>query len=182
MSEIATRTTEILGIGTLVLEVGIIVVIILVFLSVKNATPSPVVELLRRYALPLIFIFSLAGSVLTLVYSEIFGFAPCGLCWLQRVMLYPLVLLSGIALLKKDAKEVYDYIIGLSIPGALLAFYQHYLQLGGGSFLPCPASPGAADCAQRIIFEFGHITFPYMAFVLFTSMILLSFLARRKGT
>lgn len=178
MSEAARLITEVLGIGVLALEVGLAAFLGWWFIH-RRRDDLQLLPLIRTYSLPLIFILGLVGSVLTLVYSEVFGFAPCGLCWLQRVFLYPIVLLSALGLLKKD-RGIFDYVIGLSVPGFVLALYQHYLQLGGGSFLPCPAAPGAADCAQRLIFEFGHITFPYMAAVLFATLVVLSVMGKRQ--
>lgn len=74
------------------------------------------------------------------------------------------------ALYKKDTK-IADYLIGLSGIGALIALYQHYLQMGGSAFIPCPAVGPGIDCAQRFLFEFGYITFPLMSFSVFALMI-----------
>ena len=35
---------------------------------------------------------TVSAVILTLVYSEKFGIVPCGLCWLERMALYPQVL------------------------------------------------------------------------------------------
>ena len=109
---------------------------------------------------------------MTLVYSEIFGFIPCGLCWLQRVFLYPQTLLLAVALYRKD-KTVALYGIALSIPGVFVSLYQHYLQMGGIEFITCPVTGVGADCAERILFEFGFMTFPLMSTFLFTFLIAL---------
>ncbi|MFM2381699.1 MAG: hypothetical protein RLZZ76_466 [Candidatus Parcubacteria bacterium] len=110
------------------------------------------------------------GSVMTLVYSEVFDFVPCGLCWLQRVFLYPQVFLLAIALKHKDT-NVARYGIALSIPGAIVSLYQHYLQMGGSEIVGCPTSGG--DCSERILFEFGFMTFPLMSAFLFLFLIAL---------
>lgn len=118
-----------------------------------------------RVALPFSFLAASVSVVMTLIYSEYFGIVPCGLCWLQRVALYPQVLLFAIAWKVHD-RTVALYSIALSVFGMVVALYQHYLQMGGGSVLPCPAS-GEADCAKRIMFEMGYITYPLSAFSLF---------------
>jgi disulfide bond formation protein DsbB len=180
MSESAALLTDILAVGVLALEFLVALLLVLFVLERKQKQPHSFLMQVRSFALPVIFLASLLGSALTLVYSEVFGYLPCSLCWLQRVFLYPVVILSGMALYKKD-RSIFDYLIGVSIPGLVIAIYQHYLQMGGGSLLPCPASPGVTDCAQRIIFEFGHITFPYMAAALFASIIVISLIARRRN-
>ena len=107
---------------------------------------------------------------MTLVYSEAFGFVPCGLCWLQRVFLYPQVFILGMALFYKE-KIAARYGLMLSVPGLIISLYQHYLQMGGNEFLPCPASGG--DCAKRIMFEFDFVTFPLVSAFLFLFLIVL---------
>lgn len=121
--------------------------------------------LVARFAVPFSLLAVTVSTVMTLVYSEYFGIVPCSLCWLQRVALYPQVFLFAIAWKVKD-KTVALYAISLSVFGMLVALYQHYLQMGGGSILPCPAS-GEADCGKRFMFEMGYITYPLSAFSLF---------------
>lgn len=126
---------------------------------------------IARIALPLSSLVAVVGLVMSLVYSEHFGVIPCGLCWMERVFLYPLAFILPLAWYRNE-KSIALYGIVLSGIGALIALYHHYLQMTGGSNLPCPAS-GAGDCAKRIIFEFGYITFPLIAFSSFIFIIAL---------
>lgn len=116
------------------------------------------------------FLFALASSVMTLIYSEVFGFVPCGLCWMQRVFLYPQVFILGMAVFYKD-KMATRYGLVLSVPGLLVSLYQHYLQMGGNEFIACPTAGG--DCAKRIMFEFNFVTFPLLSAFLFLFLIIL---------
>ena len=122
-----------------------------------------------------IFVLSLAASAMTLYYSEVLGVIPCALCWFGRIFMYGTVLISGTALFARnnlEQKGIFRYLLVFSGLGAATSLYHHFLQLAAdyGAHLPCPASGG--DCAKRIIFEFGHITFPWMALVLFVLFIL----------
>jgi disulfide bond formation protein DsbB len=124
-----------------------------------------------------IFVFSLFASVMTLVYSEIFGVVPCALCWFERVFMYGIVLISGIALFSRNDLErrgIFRYLIVFSILGAVVSLYHHVLQMTAtaSSHLPCPVSGG--DCGKMIVFEYGHITFTFMAFVLFSLFIVIT--------
>jgi disulfide bond formation protein DsbB len=116
------------------------------------------------------FVLALGTMVFPLIYSEVFGFVPCGLCWLQRIFLFPQTFILAAALWYKD-KAAARYGIVLSVPGLLIALYQYYLQMGGGSFIACPAAAG--DCARRYIFEFGFVTMPFMAVAAFAFLIAL---------
>lgn len=158
-----------LALGTLAMQVAGAGFLALFFLRKRIPDLQDVAVVLSTWGLWIGFLLTLGGTALTLYYSEVLGFVPCGWCWVQRVFLWPQVLLFGVALFTKDRRAA-DYSIAFSVAGAAAALYQHYLQMGGHSLLPCPAS-GAGDCAQRFLFEFGYITFPLMAFSLFAFLI-----------
>lgn len=128
--------------------------------------------LVSEYGLLSAFLLTAASSLMTLLYSEVFGFVPCGLCWLQRVFLYPQVIIIAAALFYKD-KTAARYGIALSIPGVVVALYQHYLQMGGSEFITCPVAGAGADCSERIMFEYGFVTFPLLSAFLFLFLIVL---------
>lgn len=124
----------------------------------------------QKYALLAAFALTLSTTLMSLVYSEIFGLVPCGLCWLQRMAIYPQVLLLATAIYIKDTK-IAIYNIVLSIFGILIGLYQHYIQMGGNELFGCPASGG--DCAKRFFFEFNFVTFPLLSVFVFLTLILL---------
>lgn len=173
-----------LSLGTLAMEVVTAGMLVLFLVHKRVPVLEDNVSLISRYGLWIGFLVSIAGVVLTLFYSEVLGFAPCGLCWLQRVFLYPQVVIFGIAAWRQDRGAAL-YSIVLSVLGAIVALYQHYLQMGGTDVIPCPATrinaAGiTADCAQRFLFEFGYITFPFMSFSLFAFLIVLMLFVRKS--
>ena len=157
-------------IKTIAIQAAAIVIVALLLIERYTQNTFRVLTLIGAYGIQLVFFISLASVGISLFYSEILGFIPCGLCWLQRIFLYPQVILAGIAWYKKD-NIIADYLIALSGAGALVALYQHYLQMGGSAFIPCPAVGPSIDCAQRFLFEFGYITFPLMSFSVFVFII-----------
>ncbi len=166
------------ALGTIALQLATLLLLATIVLDRRIPDIGDISGAISRHGLWVALVFSAFASVMTLVYSEILAFEPCGLCWVQRVFLYPLVVLFALALWKKE-RIIADYVIALSGAGLLVALYQHYLQMGGTDILPCPAAPTAADCAQRILFEFGYITFPLMAVSLFAFLIVLMLFVRR---
>ncbi|MDO8572607.1 MAG: disulfide bond formation protein B [bacterium] len=164
MTALAQQLNFLLAIGTIAIQVATVVLVALLLLERYRQKTFRVLTLVGAYGIQSVFFISLVSVGISLFYSEILGFVPCGLCWFQRIFLYPQVILAGMAWYKKDNK-IADYLIALSGTGALVALYQHYLQMGGSAFVPCPAS--GADCAQRFLFEFGYITFPLMSFTIF---------------
>jgi disulfide bond formation protein DsbB len=121
-------------------------------------------------------VLTIAGIAMTLLYSEIFGIIPCSLCWFQRVFLYAQPFILGTGMFLHDTRR-YLYTAILSVPGLVIALYQHYIQMGGSEIVNCPASAG--DCAQRFLFEFGFVTFPLIAAFLFLFLFALSWYAYR---
>ena len=168
----------VLALGTLTMQVVGAGFLALYFLRKKFSDLQDIADMLGRWGIRLGLALTLGATAMTLYYSEVLGFLPCGWCWVQRVFLWPQVLLFAIALYKRD-RAAADYSIAFSVFGAAAALYQHYLQMGGSALVPCPAS-GAGDCAQRFLFEFNYITFPLMAATLFGFLIVLMFFVRRR--
>lgn len=134
-------------------------------------------EHIARLAHPLGFLIALFATIMSLYYQYALGIEPCELCWLQRIFLYPQVFLFGLAWYKKD-KAIYDYSILLSIAGLVIALYQHYLQIGYNLYSPCSTNPFAVSCAKPTFLEFGFVTYPFMAVVTFSILILLAYTAK----
>lgn len=172
-----------LALGTVFVQCATVALLAVMLLRKRFPDLKDIAALAARFGLWAGFLLSLAATTLSLYYSEVLGFTPCGLCWMQRVFFYPQVVLLAIAAWYRD-RSVAVYSIALSVAGLIVALYQHYLQMGGTDLLPCPAAAGgggiAADCAQRILFEFGYITFPLMSASLFAFLIVLLFFVRTQ--
>ncbi len=132
---------------------------------------------------PLIIATSIGGLITSLLYSEVFLFVPCSLCWLQRVALYPIALMAIMAYRLRDTIHFPHYGIGLSLFGLLVAVYQYIYQILPAetreSFAPCLVD-GSADCAEKVLEMFGFVTFPFVSAVSFAFLITL-FLYLKKS-
>ncbi|MDL4842771.1 disulfide oxidoreductase [Aquibacillus rhizosphaerae] len=108
---------------------------------------------------------SVVATLGSLFFSEIMGFIPCELCWIQRILMYPLVIIYGTALVKKDWKIGLP---GLFMSGiGLFVSAYHYL-LQKWSFLSeVGDSCGVVSCNLEYINYFGFITIPFLALVAF---------------
>lgn len=147
------------------------------FLDKKRAMAF--VRLIRPYTLHLVFLISALSTLGSLFYSEIAGYEPCKLCWLQRIFMYPLVLLSGLALFKKD-KKIADYLLLLSLSGLTLSLYHNYIYFWGRRSDSCTALEGGVSCLKNYVTEFDFVTIPFMAMSGFLGVAILSFLMRKK--
>lgn len=125
---------------------------------------------MEKHGLILTFIIALTAMMGSLYFSEVSGWNPCKYCWIQRIFMYPQVILLGIALWKRD-KTVARYILALCIIGTLYAAYHYYIQLYDIIASPTnPATPCDASgesCVKTPFIQFGYITIPMMALTAF---------------
>ncbi|OGM98819.1 MAG: hypothetical protein A2915_01555 [Candidatus Yanofskybacteria bacterium RIFCSPLOWO2_01_FULL_41_34] len=116
-------------------------------------------------------VISMTGS---LYFGEILGFTPCVLCWYQRIAMYPLVLIIGVGIIKKD-KHFYDYALPLSIIGGGIAFYQNLLYYGVIQERLAPCTFGIS-CTTKYVQLLGFIDIPLLSllsFILITVALLI---------
>jgi len=153
----------------------LVLVFLVLSLIFRNSWGREVVDFVAQHAIVLSFLAVLAAVAGSLFYSNIIGFAPCELCWWQRIFLYPQVVILFIALRHKDI-HIFKYVGSLSLFAFVTALYQVYVQSGGVSVLPCTATGSA--CAKIFVDAFGYITIPVMS--LTVCVYLLFFAAAHK--
>lgn len=116
---------------------------------------------------------ALISTVGSLYFSEVLGFAPCILCWYQRIAMYPLVVILGVGIIKKD-KNIHYYALPFSIIGSVFAFYQNLLYYNVISVNLAPCVSGIS-CTTRYLQLFGFMDIPLLSlisFILITLLIL----------
>ncbi len=128
-----------------------------------------------KHALLFAFLLALVSTLGSLTYSEILKYAPCKLCWYQRIAMYPQIIILGMALWKKDFK-VKNYAVPMSIIGGIIAVYQYITQRISSAV--CTGE--AVNCAFSYVFHYGYITIPMMAMTAFVAIIILLLLKRGK--
>lgn len=141
------------------------------------------VQHIAAYAWWIILAVLWGGVATTLLYSEVLGFVPCSLCWLQRVALYSQALMSIVAVRSRDTVFFPLYGIVLSGFGFLVAVYQYVYQaipdeVRVNGVLPCLAD-GSADCSETIMTVFGFVTFPFLSAMMFVCLLTLFMHMRR---
>ena len=159
--------------------------LVLFILTFTRAYPSiaPLHGFIRSYGVVLAGFVALSATLGSLFYSEVLGFFPCPLCWYQRVLMYPLVLLFAIAAFL-GKRDVYKYALSLAVPGFVVAVYHYIVQIYQIT-TACVAPGGrelveeAGQCTMRFVFDFGFLSIPFMAAVAFFMIILISLLALR---
>ena len=114
----------------------------------------------------------------SLFFSYIMEFAPCVLCWYQRIFLFPLVLILATGLFPFD-KNVVKYALPLAIAGWLTAAYHNLLY---GEIIPQslqPCSQGVS-CTEEYIDLFGFLSIPMLSLLSFSTVVTLLIILYRR--
>lgn len=110
----------------------------------------------------------------SLYFSEVQKFEPCELCWYQRILMYPMVIILGIAVIKKDERITF-YTMFLSAIGALISLYHYSIQKV--AFMADNAvSCGRIPCTGQYINWLGFVTIPFLALTAFVIIFICSML------
>lgn len=169
--------TQVFSVLTILCQIGIVLLLAAFFIKSKISTK--IIVFFGKNALLFGFLIALVSMFGSLFYSEIAHYDPCKLCWYQRILMYPQVLLLGMAYVKKD-KNIVNYSLLLSGLGAVVALYHYLLQTGTvQEVLPCAAVGYSVSCAEKFIMTFGYITIPMMALSGFLLIALLMLAQKR---
>lgn len=122
---------------------------------------------------------ALAATTGSLFLSEVMGFVPCILCWYQRILMYPLVVILAVGILLRDAR-LRVYVLPLSLAGLAVSAYHNLLYLG---IIPetIQRCTSGVSCTERQLELFGYITIPLLSLTAF-SVISLSMVFAKWGS
>jgi disulfide bond formation protein DsbB len=140
------------------------------------------VKSIERNALYFAFVQAWIATLGSLYLSEVLHWRPCILCWYQRILMYPLIIILGVAILRKD-KNVVFYVLPMTIFGAAIALYHYLLQM---TPLPeiAPVSCSAfGPCRETETLLLGFVTIPFLsltAFLVISAMMIIIYRSRGK--
>jgi len=136
------------------LAVGVVSLAIVTFGKAEKLRP------IADVVLPLAFVIALTSTLGSLYYSGIANYRPCRLCWWQRIMMYPMVPVLGIATFRKDVMGAW-YALPLALGGVGYGLYHTQLRWwpagDGGS---CDVD---APCSAVWVNTWGFVSIPFMA-------------------
>lgn len=110
------------------------------------------------------------AMAVSLVFSEVVELQPCVLCWYQRIAMYPLVLILGISIVRRDdAAKVYA--LPLALCGLVVAAYHNlvYYKVIPQNIIPCTSG---VSCTTKQIEWLGFITIPLLSLIAFLIIVL----------
>lgn len=136
------------------------------------------IKIVRQYGIYFAWIVSLIATFGSLYFSEILGFIPCTLCWYQRIMMYPLIIVLGIASYRNQS-DIIPYVLPLSILGGLISLW-HYAQQKIpflGQVIQCKVG---VPCNASYINWLGFVTIPLLAFIAFALITVFLLIVRTR--
>lgn len=122
-------------------------------------------------ALPLAAAVATTATLGSLFMSEVAGFIPCRLCWVQRGFMYPLAVLLIFGSIRPIA-TVARWVVPWATAGGMVSAF-HYAEQRhwiGGSESLCSAG---VPCTDIWVWEFGFVTIPFMALTGFAFIVVL---------
>ena len=123
---------------------------------------------------------ALVSTVGALFIGEVMGMTPCGLCWYQRIAMFPLVAILGMACFSEDRRGAV-YALPLALAGLALALY-HTLLVAGfvpKAWIPCGAGVSCADQKLEIL---NGIQIPWLSLAAFLVISILLLVSLRKSS
>lgn len=140
------------------------------------AAPQPSAQTRNDRLLALAWLVALVATLGSLYYSEVRLFLPCELCWYQRIFMYPLAVILGIATWRSDF-NIRIYALPIAAIGWLVSLY-HNLEQRFPDHFPA-ACKGPISCTTEYIPSFPIPLQALLAFTLIIVALLLIRTARR---
>ena len=128
----------------------------------------------------LAWLIATTATLGALFIGEVMLMTPCTLCWYQRIFMFPIAIILGIACFADDRQGAV-YALALALGGLAMAGY-HTLLVAGlipKSWVPCSAGVSCADQKLEIL---NGIQIPWLSLVAFIALALLLTTYLRKSS
>ncbi|WP_439587109.1 disulfide bond formation protein B [Hydrogenophaga sp.] len=124
------------------------------------------------------WLVAVAATAGALFIGEVMGMVPCTLCWYQRIAMFPLALVLGMACFTEDRRGAV-YALPLAVVGAGIALYHTLLVAGIVPKAWVPCGPGVS-CADQKLDILDGLQIPWLSLAAFLAIAFLLTLYLRK--
>ncbi len=188
------------GVAVINVLIGLIAAGILLTSATKPPFWDGVKKHLHTYGMKYAWVVATLATLGSLFLSEIAGIPPCPLCWWQRIFMYPLPIMLGVAIMQKSALTARLTGIIMAVTGGLIAGYHFLLQRANfwiagetntaqnvlitvfetiGLSLTAPGCAVNQSCSAMYLGYWGFYSIPVMAFVSFFTIAVLLFYTKK---
>jgi disulfide bond formation protein DsbB len=167
--------SALLGVATLV---GGLVTGLALLLEAKAAWAESWLAQVRASGLWIMCAITTGAMVGSLYFSERVGYAPCKLCWYQRIAIYSIAIITFIAALRRD-RNIAVYSLVLACVGLVVSTYHYLLEW----FPQLESNVCSIDvpCTTVWFRELGFVTLCFMAGSAFIAVITISLALKRES-
>jgi disulfide bond formation protein DsbB len=164
-------------------SIGIFVALLgLLLLSLTTKTGGKfTLEIRYEQYIALIAAISITSIVFSLTYQLVYETPVCELCWWQRIFLYPVSVITLVALWfrTRETHVTTAILAGLGFYIACYHYYYHFqgYVLGKTLSLPCSYGGLLPACTKTPVLVFGFATIPFMGIMVFGSFLILTWFA-----
>lgn len=134
-----------------------------------------IVRIVRETGLWLVFTVTAGSMAGSLWFSEHVGYAPCKLCWYQRIAMFSLAVLSLVAAVRRDRGFTVYAVVAASV-GLVVSTYHYLVEW----FPRLESGVCSVDVPCNAVWfrEFGFVTLAFMAGCAFIATIVFSLVVR----
>ncbi|NTV64468.1 MAG: disulfide bond formation protein B [Oscillochloris sp.] len=137
--------------------------------SLAYAKAGGLIGLLTASCRHIALLAAMIATCGSLFFSQVLLWPPCELCWYQRIIMYPLTIILGVGILKRDT-TLHWYGLPLSLLGMCVSAY-HYLEVL--HIISPPPCTSIVPCSFDYLSPYltgplGFIKIPFLALVAFT--------------
>ena len=128
----------------------------------------------------LAWLIATTATLGALFLGEVMGMTPCVLCWYQRIFMFPLAIVLGMAAYFDDRRGAV-YALALALGGLAVAAY-HTLLVAGlipKAWVPCSAGVSCADQKLEIL---NGVQIPWLSLAAFMALAFLLIVYLRKSS
>ena len=166
------RVADVLGVLAVA---GVVAAVVLALGLIAPAIRRRAIDPLEGTATTLALLVAVVATAGSLWFSDAAGFPPCELCWYQRIAMYPLVVVLGVAVWtgQRSANLIARLLAGAGLAVNVWHLYiETFPDSGGGSCDP------TTPCTLRWVEGLGFWTIPRLATVCFVLILLLTTIDR----
>ncbi|MDO9436949.1 disulfide bond formation protein B [Hydrogenophaga sp.] len=115
------------------------------------------------------WLIAMTATLGALFIGEVMGMTPCLLCWYQRICMFPLAAILGMAAFMDDRRGAF-YALPLAVVGLGFAAYHSALVLQWVPvwWLPCGAGP---SCSNQALTQLHGVQLPFLSLVAFIAIV-----------